>query len=509
MGCGASTTAHAPAASFGRVTAGADARSPPERAGRPAGPSVSAAPAAARTPPAAAVASSISSAAAATEGETPEQKATVALAANPDRLNIREAFIEALRPISPGGDAPMAVIKGSWILQQAKLVRSAQDRGDEKAIRELAIRSRQKMPPEAFMLPDDVERYSAELDAISRMAAGAMSYCWETKAHPDPACNSLLAMADAIEECYRKKRDGDTAYKAFPEEFGIFWDYPCLFQHLPGERQRNEEENRLFKWALSNLDLVYAHKLTTIWRLVDSAPSTRPSYAESGWTTYESAAARILKVVSWQHWSPVITIGEEMETASEHALNDAGINAADPWKPIRAAMPPPLTITEFRMKVETLHFTNGSDRSIVADLYEQMLRTALGGAVKLEYRNAQTYGWDDAMVSSFAESLPLCTRLERLSLVDNPFGSAGLIALVHGLRQSGAPNLVGLHLSWNQFGDEGVFALAEALTDGMAPNLRNLDLGLHLRAHTHVAVTAAGESWIREYIQKERPLVKL
>ena len=42
------------------------------------------------------------------------------------------------------------------------------------------------------------------------------------------------------------------------------------------------------QWALANLDLIYAHEGTTIFRLIDSAPNTRPSYAESGWTNYES-----------------------------------------------------------------------------------------------------------------------------------------------------------------------------------------------------------------------------
>ena len=42
------------------------------------------------------------------------------------------------------------------------------------------------------------------------------------------------------------------------------------------------------QWALGALDLIYAHEGTTIFRLIDSAPPTRPSYFQSGWTNYES-----------------------------------------------------------------------------------------------------------------------------------------------------------------------------------------------------------------------------
>ena len=32
-----------------------------------------------------------------------------------------------------------------------------------------------------------------------RLAVAGMSYCWETREHPDPEGNSLLALADALE----------------------------------------------------------------------------------------------------------------------------------------------------------------------------------------------------------------------------------------------------------------------------------------------------------------------
>ena len=198
---------------------------------------------------------------------------------------------------------------------------------------------------------------------------------------PPPLCgqpegDSLIAIADALEECYRKKEEGDEyAYKYFPDEMGIFWDYPCLFQHPPGGK-RTPEQDELFKWALSHLELIYAHEGTTVFRLIESAPPTRAPYDGSGWPVYEGNSSRILKVQSRDVWPAVLDVGSE------------GIIEAKEKK-----VPPPPSIRAFREKVPTLHFTNGADAELVAHIYERMIRVALGGAVKLFFVNA---GWGDA-----------------------------------------------------------------------------------------------------------------
>ena len=177
-----------------------------------------------------------------------------------------------------------------------------------------------------------------------RLAAAAVSYCWETREHPDPECNSFLALADALEKCYEEKRKDTIQYENFPEDIAIFWDYPCLFQHPPGGK-RTEEQDRVFKvraapptaaaavllsrasplsphthtctqFGLDNLDLVYEgaifdsappttvlrtrtlgrHTHTpspTLCRHSPQQPHCRPPDSlllqlESGWTTYES-----------------------------------------------------------------------------------------------------------------------------------------------------------------------------------------------------------------------------
>ena len=92
-------------------------------------------------------------------------------------------------------------------------------------------------------------------------------------------------------------------------------------------------------------------------------------------------ASRILKVQSPIVWPAVIDVG-----------NSAG-------KESEKKVPPPPTIAAFREKVKTLHFTNGADAPVVADLYEKMLRAALGGATQLAFMKA---GWGDAEAEVFA-----------------------------------------------------------------------------------------------------------
>ena len=138
------------------------------------------------------------------------------------------------------------------------------------------------------------------------------------------------------------------------------------------------------------------------------------------------------------------------------AVIDVGESAANDGK-----VPPPPTIAAFREKVKTLHFSNGADKPVVAGLYEKMLRAALGGSTELSFHQA---GWGDAEAVAFAESLPLCTRLERLELKGNKIGNEGLTALARALDDGAAPKLKKLYLNGNDFSgaDEGLRLLGQA-----------------------------------------------
>jgi len=189
--------------------------------------------------------------------------------------------------------------------------------------------------------------------------------------------------------------------------------------------------------------------------LSKSAPPTRPSYEHSGWTTYEGTVARILKVNYNFVWPAVIDLQPDEGTAST------------PPKP-------PLSIAEFNKKVKTLHFTNGADSDVVRGIYERTMRRALGGAKQLAYSSS---AWDDADGVSFAASLPLCSRLERLKLGTNKLGDRGLAALAAGLAK--VPQLKELNVEGNGFGDDGLVALVAALPG--LPRLAQLSISNNRR----------------------------
>ena len=99
------------------------------------------------------------------------------------------------------------------------------------------------------MTVEEVEELSKKVHSnCRRLAVAGMSYCWETREHPDPEGNSLLALADALDKCYEEKQKDEYygPYHDFPSDIGIFWDYPCIFQHPPGGK-RTEEQERCFK----------------------------------------------------------------------------------------------------------------------------------------------------------------------------------------------------------------------------------------------------------------------
>ena len=137
---------------------------------------------------------------------------------------------------------------------------------------------------------------------------------------------------------------------------------------------------------------------------------TSPLYAHR----IAADASRILKFQHSSVWPAVIDVGPSAD------------------KEGKKKVPPPPTIAEFREKVEKLHFTNGADAPVVADLYEKMLRSALGGATALSFHSA---GWGDAEAEAFAGSLPLCTRLKELNLCGNKeVSAAGCMALARAHR---------------------------------------------------------------------------
>ena len=123
-------------------------------------------------------------------------------------------------------DAPARLLKWSWLKSQADLARQRQQAGRD--VRDVALKRRQELPEEAFISAAEVEANApAGWRKERRIAVFAVSYCWKSRLHPDPECETLIALATAFETCLSKAANVQKQldpWEGFPTEFGVFID---------------------------------------------------------------------------------------------------------------------------------------------------------------------------------------------------------------------------------------------------------------------------------------------
>ena len=396
------------------------------------------------------------------------------------RLTSSRSIYEALGSYTEDGLRPTRMVRGSWLLKRAMALRQAkaQHGPNSKAVRRLALPRRQDMPEEAFIGPGELKMHEPPgyIGKQWRVAVFACSYCWRTKAHPDPYGETLLMLADALagmlEKRLRQMTEWATmpktefsvlwAYEHFPKEFGVFIDWCSVFQPDKATGEREPAEQVAYDIALNDLELWYAHQLTTVFLLTLSAPPTRADYYHSGWTTYESIVARILKKRRGDLWDPIIDVGEPNSTRH---------------------LQPPIHVDEFRDLVRVLVFTNGADRGIVFKLYIRTLRHTLQCASALHYEGC---GWQPPEMKQLAKVLPMCVHLRTLKLSNNSLGQEGfnVLARTVGLQQC-LPNLRVLDLGGNDL--SGNPHALQGLAEAVSPNPHGLpsiaDAGAEPRPH--------------------------
>ena len=137
-----------------------------------------------------------------------------------------------------------------------------------------------------------------------------------------------------------------------------------------------------------------------------SASARKCGYKDSGWTTYESCSAELVKkVFLWDaKWKLVLDLGV---SGGEGAGEDAGERAAKQrrW---------PYGPDAFDALIADKKFTNGADTEIVKQLYRTMSTAQLRGITKLDFTGIAPPTVEDGR--RLGTCLDLCKSLEVLDL---------------------------------------------------------------------------------------------
>ena len=329
-----------------------------------------------------------------------------------------------LRMYAPLLSRPVALLNAKWLV--------------EKAASGGMLAPRQELPPEAFV---SVSELKSSCKMTTFLPIIMVSYAWLTPAHPDPRGDHLRYLAVVLSALLESSK----------AEWGVFWDYGSLFQHLP-QQPRTQSEDELFRAGLSMLGLLYSHPWTWVFRLTrfprgypasyelpEGASHNVRNYNDRGWCTTESAWSQLSKtrfncldlgkidseskLVTWQEIREACTVGSRQ---------------------------PPMTASHFKTELESKSFTNGADdRPMVARLYEREYEAHLGQVETLYYDGL---GWGDKEIGLLCEVVKsgVFKALKELYLSDNCISSVGVSSLKDAVSDGWLPACRRIHLNGNK-----------------------------------------------------------
>ena len=346
------------------------------------------------------------------------------------------------------------------------------------------IPRRQDLPEAAFITVEELQDFYGQGSADNVLPIVAISYCWLTQGHPDPEGHQLKAVASKLSQ-------NKQAYADFNfEDMGIFWDWMSMYQRDPTlwstfmtradeklnknqlakkrryENSRSAEQVDSIKWALSeSMDLWYAHAGTSVFLLTEMpARFTRPTYDESGWTTYERCCTELVKEneLDYANWRLV----HELDTSgipknrrkSSHTMPRKGRR----W---------PIGPHDFDVIIKNKAFTNGADCDSVSALYRRLSTELLGSTLMLDFESMPPPTEEDA--ARLGRCLNLCDHLETLKLNSVHMSDSASVALFSALSDNALPMVKELALNDNRIDDGGMQALADAFSRGALSRIRN------------------------------------
>ena len=290
------------------------------------------------------------------------------------------------------------------------------------------ISARQHLPEEAIF----TGRISDKVLVL------ALSYCWADRMHPDPRREVLRDVCLLLRYLEASRYWGDELpeardnYNIHDREIVIFWDFMSLYQNEapwpaspeePRGDTRTADQVASFSNGLKNVNLWYVHSQAYV--ILATHAYRQLAYLKSGWPVFERLTAMLLKNANYALDLPIFIewMEEKLGLDMEKVMDDEAFkdNASIYWmfeRNRRAARQLPLVPRVFDQQVQTLIFSNGSDRGFVRQKYESMFNDVITQATKFELGNLQgatAADWADFL----RHVLPLCPDLVHVDLSRN------------------------------------------------------------------------------------------
>ena len=371
------------------------------------------------------------------------------------------------------------------LLRASFLIELAQNGG--------VLQRRQDLIEKAFLPLVELRAIHAEASSLLTGFDGALpivavSSCWQSQFHADPFGAQLRTVGHLLSAEVAKYRastaDGGVGFS----EVGVFWDWGSLFQTDPEDGKNGKltpTERVAFEGALADMDLWFGH-MGIVSLLVTRPPPPPPpkestkglrkkarTYDASGWTHYESAAARLKlwcrerRHLQGGSWDLVVCPGP-----------DRGKLVTSIWP----LVPP----AHFDKALSSRSFARAEgDSSRCAALYRTQCASQLGGLASLALRGDDGLTVGVAEAKLLGECVAICPRLAEVHLTDLNllgFGDGALDALCVALSVGAAlagplsNRISRLSLDGNALSDKGAGALSDAATRGALRGLKQLSL---------------------------------
>ena len=149
----------------------------------------------------------------------------------------------------------------------------------------------------------------------------------------------------------------------------------------------------MFRVALGNMDLLYAHQRTVVWRLTQCPEQdqyTVVPYAKRGWPYFETMCSHLIKPAFHVLQLCFSAPDEPPPTAEASYVDCHSAGTLDRLKDRGDDREPPLLPDDFKKGLATRAFTNNADVDSVLALQKRVVCAVLEGTSTLEFNDLRS-----------------------------------------------------------------------------------------------------------------------